>query len=116
MGVGELLAWQWSDYSQKHQHRTNLLLHIVAIPVFMVGTIALVLGILTLSLGAILTGAVAWLLALVVEGRGHKMEPETPAPFTGAGNFVSRFFLEQWITFPRFVLTGGWWRNLSKAL
>ena len=116
MGVGELLAWQWSDYPQKHQHRTNLLLHIVAIPVFMAGTVLLLAGIATLSIGAIVTGVAAWGVALVAEGRGHKMEPETPAPFTGAGNFVSRFFLEQWITFPRYVLTGGWWRALNRAL
>ena len=30
-----------------------------------------------------------------------------------ASNFVGRLFLEQWVTFPRFVLSGGWARNLA---
>jgi hypothetical protein len=37
-----LLDWQWSDYSAKHRSRTNLLLHIVAVPLFQVGSVVLV--------------------------------------------------------------------------
>ena len=29
-----LLAWQWSDYVAKHRDRENLLIHIVAVPLF----------------------------------------------------------------------------------
>jgi uncharacterized membrane protein YGL010W len=29
-----LLQWQWADYAAKHQHRANLLMHIVAVPMF----------------------------------------------------------------------------------
>src|ERR1041384_1563663 len=29
-----LLAWQWSDYTAKHRDRGNLLLHAVAVPLF----------------------------------------------------------------------------------
>jgi hypothetical protein len=115
MDVGELMAWQWSDYTLKHQHRTNLLIHIVAVPVFMAGTVLLLLGLLDLDFGTLGLGLAAWALAVIFEGRGHKLEQETPAPFTGSGNFVARFFLEQWITFPRFVLSGGWAANLRKA-
>ena len=28
---------------------------------------------------------------------------------------LSRIFLEQWVTFPRFVFSGGWWRALRQA-
>jgi uncharacterized membrane protein YGL010W len=65
-----LLEWQWSDYSAKHQDRTNLRLHIVAVPLFEIAVVTLI---------------------------------------------VSRFFAEQWITFPRFVLSGGWSRNLTRS-
>ena len=34
-----LLAWQWSDYSAKHRDRVNLLLHLVAVPLFLAGTL-----------------------------------------------------------------------------
>jgi hypothetical protein len=50
-------------------------------------------------------------VAVVVEGRGHARERETPTPFAGPLDFASRFVVEQWITFPRFVLTGAWSRN-----
>jgi hypothetical protein len=51
------------------------------------------------------------LFPVLLQGRGHRRERETRAPFAGAGDFVSRFFVEQWVTFPRFVLSGGWLRN-----
>jgi hypothetical protein len=43
------------------------------------------------------------------------LEPVPPEPFTGAGNAVARLLLEQWITFPRFVVSGGWHRALKSA-
>ena len=45
--------------------------------------------------------------------RNRRRERETPVPFDGAVDFVSRFVAEQWVTFPRFVLSGGWYRNLT---
>jgi hypothetical protein len=57
-------------------------------------------------------GAICMVGALAAQGRGHRLEPETPTPFGGAADFLSRFFSEQWVTFPRFVLSGGWLRNL----
>ena len=54
-------------------------------------------------------------LSMALQGRGHQREPVPPVPFSGAGNAIARIFLEQWITFPRFVLTGGWWRALRQS-
>src|SRR2546425_4270348 len=42
-----LLEWQWSDYSAKHRDRINLLLHIVAVPLFPIATIVLVVAVVT---------------------------------------------------------------------
>ena len=44
-----LLAWQWSDYAAKHQDRENLLIHLVAVPLFQAGTVILVVGVGILS-------------------------------------------------------------------
>jgi hypothetical protein len=52
-----------------------------------------------------LTGMV---LSIALQGRGHKREAIPPDPFTGPGNAIARIFLEQWVTFPRFLLSGGW--------
>jgi len=107
-----LLEWQWSDYAAKHRNRTNLLVHIVAVPLFQVGTVVMAYAAIRLS-GAATGLAVACMVgALVAQGRGHRLEREAPEPFNGAGDFVNRFIAEQWVTFPRFVLSGAWYRNL----
>ena len=103
-----LLEWQWSDYRAKHRTRANLLVHIVSVPFFQLGTVLLVYAGMRFSGVAALLGAAGMVVALVVQGRGHRLEPETPTPFDGPVDFVSRFYAEQWVTCPRFVLSGEW--------
>jgi hypothetical protein len=110
-----LLDWQWSDYSVKHRSRTNLLLHIVAVPLFQVGSVVLVGTALARSGVGMGQGGLGMVGALIIQGRGHRGEREAPVPFAGAADFVSRFVVEQWVTFPRFVLSGGWRRNLKAS-
>lgn len=107
-----LLEWQWSDYAAKHRNRTNLLVHIAAAPLFQVGTVVMAYAAIRISGAAVAVGVICMVGALAAQGRGHKLERETPAPFDGAADFVSRFVAEQWVTFPRFVLSGGWLQNL----
>jgi len=115
MNFVELLRWQWDLYTPGHRHRVNLLIHIVAVPVFQVSTLLAIFGILAFSFEALLVGLAGMGLSAAAQGRGHKLESVPPVPFEGPRNFLSRFFAEQWITFPRFVLTGGWLGNLRKA-
>lgn len=110
-----LLEWQWSDYSEKHRSRVNLLLHMVSVPLFQLGTVILAYAAMRFSGAAATLGTACMVVALVAQGRGHRLEPRTPTPFDGPVDFVSRFFSEQWVTFPRFVLSGGWSRNLRDA-
>ena len=105
-----LLAWQWSDYAAKHRDRVNLLLHLVAVPLFLVGTLLLIGAAFRRSGSGVALGLGCLAVAVVVEGRGHARERETPTPFAGPLDFVSRFVVEQWVTFPRFMLTGAWSR------
>jgi hypothetical protein len=109
-----LLAHQWSGYPKFHCTRRNLLIHIVAVPVFLAANVGLVIS---LFRGAWAEAAIAAALmgtAMSVQGRGHQMEPAPPAPFTGPLNVLARLFAEQWITFPRFVLTGRWLEALRR--
>ena len=110
-----LLAWQWSDYVAKHRDRGNLLIHIVAVPLFQLATLVLIGAAVGRSATAALIAVVAMIVALLLQGRGHRREAEAPTPFDGAADFVSRFVVEQWITFPRFVLSGVWSANLRRA-
>jgi hypothetical protein len=110
-----LLEWQWSDYAAKHRQRVNLLLHIVSVPLFQIGTVILLYALIRVSGAAGALAIVCMVAALVAQGRGHTLERETPVSFDGAADFVSRFVAEQWVTFPRFVLSGAWYRNLTAA-
>ena len=110
-----LIAWQWQTYARNHRNRANLLLHMAAVPAFIGGMLAAV----TMALrqqwfGALVAFAFA-AVAFFAQGIGHKWEKEPPIPFDGPGDFVSRVFVEQFITFPRFVLTGQWMRNMTDA-
>jgi len=64
-----LLAWQWSDYAAKHQDRVNLLVHLVAVPLFQVGTLILVLGAGIGSALAIGLGVGCLVGGVLIEGR-----------------------------------------------
>jgi hypothetical protein len=105
-----LLAHQWSGYLAFHRSRANLLLHIIAVPAFLLANVALIL---VLLLGAWIPAGVTaavMALALIAQRRGHRLEPTPPEPFTGPVNAMLRILAEQWVTFPRYVLSGQWLR------
>lgn len=112
MNAHELLRRQWDGYPRYHRSRHNLWLHIVAVPLFLAGNVALVAGLVMASWAAAIGGLAAMVVSVAMQGRGHKAEANPPEPFTGPANALSRIFLEQWVTFPRFVLSGGWARAL----
>jgi len=114
MNVPELLEWQWRGYATYHQHRTNLLLHIVAVPLFMLASVLIVGAAFRLSLLLLAAGMVGLVLSVAIQGRGHRLEAVLPEPFVGPANFLGRLLAEQWVTFPRFVLSGGWWANVTR--
>ncbi|HEY1774168.1 MAG TPA: terminase [Gammaproteobacteria bacterium] len=115
MGLRELLRWQWTSYPEAHTSRANLVLHIFTVPLFWAGTALLLASLFILSWPLAVLGAGCLLVPLVAQGLGHKrLESQPSAPFTSPWNFVARFCLEQWINFPRFVLSGGWWRAFSE--
>jgi uncharacterized membrane protein YGL010W len=110
-----LLDWQWSDYSAKHRNRTNLLLHIFVVPLFDAAMFILVFALISWLFVLAGLALACMLFSMILQGRGHKFEKESPAPFAGALDFPTRFLAEQWITFPRFVLSGSWYRNFNQA-
>ena len=114
MSTSELLRWQWEGYPRYHRSRFNLLLHIVVVPLFLVGNVALLVAFVRLSWLLGIVALVAMAFSVALQGRGHRQEPVPTEPFTSPVNAVSRIFLEQWVTFPRFVLSGGWLRALRQ--
>jgi hypothetical protein len=111
----ELLEWQWRDYADKHRNRSNLLIHIVAVPVFLLSILALAIALASLS---VLDGLFAVLLmggSLFAQGQGHDLEGAPPTPFAGRIDAARRLIAEQFVTFPKFVWSGGWLRNLRSG-
>jgi hypothetical protein len=120
---GGLAAWQWRDYPRVHTARANLALHIATAPIFFASCLTLA-GTPFLALTGrasqggwrmALAALVGLVLAVAAQGRGHRLEPEPPAPFRGPLDVLARLFLEQLFTFPKFVLTGGFARAWRKA-
>ena len=109
-----LLASQWSHYREVHHDRRNLVIHLFTVPVFMAGTVAVALAPLVFGWLA-LGGVFAMMGAMAAQGRGHRFEQSPPAPFRGPMDVVARIFAEQWITFPRYVLSGELARTLRRA-
>jgi hypothetical protein len=109
---GGLLAWQFRNYPSGHRDRRNLALHAATAPLFVAGTCAVVLAPFA-SPWLLAFAAPAIVVPLIAQGRGHRLESSAPLPFLGPADFAMRLFVEQWITFPRYVLSGGFanaWR------
>ena len=118
MTFAELLNQQWSGYPERHQNKVNLLIHIVTVPLVwiagiqMVGSLLLMLsglGALKIMVWAVILIAVA----LFAQSHGNSMEAVKPAPFGNWKDFAMNAAAEQFVTFPRFVLTGQWLRNFQ---
>jgi hypothetical protein len=109
-----LLAWQWAQYPQAHADRANLLLHALTVPLFLGGTVA-ILAAPALGVAWAAGGLGGMVAAIALQGRGHKRERVPPAPFRGPLDVVARIAVEQWITFPRFVLSGAFGRAWRSA-
>ena len=85
-------------YELNHSDRTNLLVHLVFVPVFHAGLVTAVLG-------HPIVGALVCLGSIAIQGRAHRREANQ-VTFAGPLDFVKRIFVEQLVMFPRFVLSG----------
>jgi len=66
MNIPRLLTRQWHGYAIHHRHRTNLLLHIVAVPLFMAASALIGLAAWRPSLG-LLEACIAGLVVSVFQ-------------------------------------------------
>ncbi len=102
-------------YAQVHTHRTNLLIHLIAVPLFIAAHFGLVSAIAQQKpLPALMWISLA-VVSLGMQRQGHALEAKTPAPFRNSLNFVTRLYIEQFYTFPKFVLLGKFQENWLAA-
>jgi uncharacterized membrane protein YGL010W len=107
-----LIAWQWDVYAHAHRDRRNLLIHIVAVPLFAVGAATLLAGIVAFAGSLVTAGVLGMALGFALQGFGHRYERNAPPPFASRGEFFTRILTEQFVIFPRFVLSGAWLRSV----
>ncbi len=115
MNLSELLAWQWNNYHKAHRSRLNLIIHIITVPVFIVGVLSLIGSLFTLNFMGVLASMAGVALAFGGQGIGHAKESVAAEPFTSTAQAVVRILIEQFITFPRFVLCGGWYAAFNTS-
>lgn len=114
MKLKNALSLQWQEYQLNHQNRFNLVLHLLTTPWFMLGSLMLPVSLVVWSVSLFLIGISLMLLVVVLQGFGHAKEKIKPRPFAGVGDFALRILLEQWITFPKYVLSGEWKRQINQ--
>jgi len=100
----------WDSYRKHHRHPTNLLLHLLAVPLFILSSLVLLIGLLQLSFVAQITGVIGLVAAVALQRHGHLYEVHQDDPEDDSQDGLKHLLLEQFITFPRFVISGEWWR------
>lgn len=114
MTFGELTAWAWRETSPVHHSRINLIIHLVAVPMFVAGHIALVVAPVSLSVGLAAAGLGSILLSLLLQKRGHALERNAVHAFTGPRDFLRRLYAEQFCNFWRFLFSGQWYASFRR--
>ncbi|SEE40731.1 hypothetical protein SAMN04490188_3720 [Pseudomonas kilonensis] len=69
-----LPAWQWRTYPDNHRRPTNLVLHLIAVPLFIIAFLLIVSGVFSMSLGDVAIGIIGLLAALGLQHHCH-VEP-----------------------------------------
>ena len=115
MSISETMKKQWDGYADYHRCRANLVIHIIAVPVFLVGTIGFLAALIRGDFGGMVTAIVVMAVAMGAQGYGHSQEERPAEPFAGPADALVRIFLEQWLSFPRFVASGKWQEAYGRA-
>ena len=111
----ELVAWAWQETPPVHENRTNLLIHLVAVPAFAIGHVAVVIGSLAWTAWPVMVGAGVIALSLVAQKHGHSLERRPVHAFTSRKDFIRRLYAEQFYNFWRFLFSGRWYASFKEA-
>ena len=112
MSFRELLAWAWSETPPVHTNRTNLIIHLFAVPLFVTGHL-LLLAAVAFSWWLAVVGLLCIIISLTFQGIGHSLEQRQVHPFTGRRDFMRRLYAEQFCNFWRFLFSGGWYASFN---
>ena len=112
MSFSELVAWAWRETPPVHKNAGNLVIHLVAVPLFVFGHFLVLTGVL-LGWWLALAGVLCVAISIAVQGFGHSLERQQVHPFTGARDFLRRLYAEQFYNFWRYLFTGQWYLSFK---
>ncbi len=112
MSLRELVAWAWRETPPVHKNATNLLIHLFAVPLFVIGNVLVVAGI-ALNSWLIPVALLCIVVSLAMQKFGHSMERMPVPPFTGPRDFLRRLYAEQFCNYWRFVFSGQWYASFK---
>lgn len=112
MSFGALLDWAWRETPPVHKNRANLLIHIIAVPLFVLGHALIVAAFFT-DIRLATAGPICIVVSLIMQNIGHRLEPQRVHAFLGPVDFVRRLYAEQFCNFWRFLFSGRWFAALT---
>ena len=112
MSFPELLSWAWRETPPVHENAANLLIHLFAIPLFVIGNFLLIAG-LVFGWWLLLVGFLCIVVSLALQKFGHSLERNQVPPFSGLRDFLRRLYAEQFCNFWRFLFSGKWYASFS---
>ena len=112
MSFPELVSWAWRETPPVHENATNLLIHIVAVPLFVAGNLLFVGGVIFVW-WLTFVGLACVAVSLALQRIGHSMERTKPPAFSGPRDFLRRLYAEQFCNFWRFLFSGKWYASLK---
>ena len=107
MSFAGLVAWAWRETPPVHANAANRLLHLFAVPLFVVGNGLVVAG-FVVGWRLSVAGLMAIVVSLALQKFGHSLERNQAPAFAGARDFLRRIYAEQFFNFWRFLLSGRW--------
>jgi hypothetical protein len=112
MSFPALLSWTWEETPPVHKNAANLLIHLFAVPLFVVGNVLLVIG-GVFNFRLLIAAILCVVVSLALQKFGHSLEENPVLPFAGPRDYVRRICAEQFCNFWRFLLSGQWYASFK---
>jgi len=112
MSFSDLVAWAWRETPPVHKSAGNLIIHLFAVPLFVLGHVLALTGVL-MAWWLVIAGILCIIISIAIQGVGHSLEQQQVPPFTGPRDFLRRLYAEQFCNFWRFLFTGQWYLSFN---
>ena len=112
MSFPTLLSWAWEETPLVHKNAANLLIHLFAVPLFVIGNLLLIAGVV-FDLWLLIAAISCIVVSLTLQKFGHSLEQNPVHPFSGPRDFLRRIYAEQFCNFWRFLFSGQWYASFK---